>query len=509
MFPPGYKQSAFAFVKFNNTESPARAIKAEVGSFLLGYPHFNSILQHNRMLDGRLIRVQLRDWNPSFRSSWRPVPNKSAPHTSDYFCVDRRLPRPSVDVVANMADLQLTDSPAQPTPIPPSADACNLNEVQNETEILSSELPFADDPERDPAEEVRGMEKLLEVKQGEPAPLDAALVSSQTSILPALALPGAYPAPAIQYWIPNCVPQFPYQIPFPGQPYPGYSLPLPVAPPPPQSGGSDNNGTPSYPPIPFGPVAGAYPVCDSRYNYFGVLTVQQTLMAYPPPVPHSSDPNQAVPVPQGAANNATLFHTQAPLIPTGFITGDQGMLVPVYPPDALNQYMAGNQDQCLAPNSGNAEGQPPVTWRPYPPPPIRPQAVVFHSYINPPLATPPLHHLGAHGWISGPTWHGPPQSGNGHGVPGRRISTSPVGGSASMPMGSNLERNMVPRRHYRRDNHVQHHKNNFGRGPGGRFGKPSFEAVRSPQDMPPPRIASEPSIDANWQRWNTEQGNPA
>lgn len=236
-------------------------------------------------------------------------------------------------------------------------------------------------------------------------------------------------------------------------------------------------------------------------------------MPYPPPLGHGPDVGQATVIQQGVASNPTLLHTQAPLIPTGFIQGDQGMLVPVYPTDALNQYMAGNQDQGQAPNnSGSAEGQSPVTWRPYPPPPIRPQAVIFHSYINPPPTAPPPHPLGAHAWVPGHTWHGvPPQPGNGHAMPGRRMSSSPVGGPA--PMGSNFERNLVPpRRQYRRDNH---HKNNFARGTAGRFGKASFEAPRSPSDVQPapiPQIAipnTLPVTDANWQRWNTDQGNPA
>lgn len=234
-------------------------------------------------------------------------------------------------------------------------------------------------------------------------------------------------------------------------------------------------------------------------------------MPYPPSLGHSSDSGQTTPSHLGVANNPTLLHAQAPLIPTGFIQGDQGMLVPVYPPDALNQYMAGNQDQAQAPtNSGSAEGQPSVTWRPYPPPPIRPQAVIFHSYINPPLTTPPPHHLGTHTWMPGHTWHGvTPQSGNPHGVPGRRISSSPAGGPASIPMGSSFERNIIPpRRQYRRDNHSQHHKNNFTRGTAGRFGKTSFDAPRSPPDIQPVSVHQmaipDTTIDANWQRGSTD-----
>jgi hypothetical protein len=235
-------------------------------------------------------------------------------------------------------------------------------------------------------------------------------------------------------------------------------------------------------------------------------------LPYPPSLGHGPDSGQVPTGHLGLASNPTILHTQAPLIPTGFIHGDQGMLVPVYPPDALNQYMAGNQDQGQAPtNSGSTERQPPVAWRPYPPPPIRP-AVIFHPYINPPLTAPPPHHLGAHQWAPGHPWHGvAAQLGNPHGGPGRRIASSPAGGPAPIPMGSGFERNLVPpRRQYRRDNHSQPHKNNFTRGPVGRFGKPPFDAPRSPSDIQStsvPQIAvPDTSVDANWQRWNTDQG---
>lgn len=218
------------------------------------------------MLDGRLIRVQLRDWNPVYRPSWRPGPNKEPDSqplgASDGFGVDPKLLKPGiVNVTTHMADLQLTDSLAQPDPAS-SGEACDLNEVQDETGI-----PPADDPECDPAEEVCGMEKSSDIKQGESALPDTTFVSSQRSMVPPAALPGTYSAPTIQYyqgWIPNYTPQFPYQMPFAGQPYSGYPFPPPIAPPS-QSGGSGGSGTPPYPPIPFGPTSGAYPVCSSQH----------------------------------------------------------------------------------------------------------------------------------------------------------------------------------------------------------------------------------------------------
>lgn len=219
------------------------------------------------MLDGRLIRVQLRDWNPTYRPSWRPPHRKSDSQpldASDGLNVDPKLPKPGIaNIAAHMADLQLTHFPTQPAP-PSSGGTCDLNEIQDETRISPSEVSSGEDPECDSKEEVCVS---LDTKQGEPAPLDATLVSSRTSVMPAPAVPGTYSAPTIQYyqgWIPGYAPQFPYQMPFAGQPYPGYSFPPPVAPPPLQSGGSDSNGTPSNTPIPIGPVSGPYPVCRSQ-----------------------------------------------------------------------------------------------------------------------------------------------------------------------------------------------------------------------------------------------------
>lgn len=220
------------------------------------------------MLDGRLIRVQLRDWNPAYRPSWRPGPNKGSISQSldarHDFSVDPKLPKPGiVNIAVHMADLQLTDSLGQPAP-PLSGEACDLHEVQDETGNPPPEVSSADDPQCDSKKEAR---RSLDVKQGELTLPDTTHLSSQTSEAPPSALPGTYSAPTIQYyqgWIPNYAPQFPYQVPFAGQPYPGYSFPPPVVPPPPQSGGSDSSGTPSNTPTPVGPAGGAYPVCSSQ-----------------------------------------------------------------------------------------------------------------------------------------------------------------------------------------------------------------------------------------------------
>lgn len=243
------------------------------------------------MLDGRLIRVQLRDWNPAYRPSWRPGPNKESGSQpiggSDDFSVYPKLPEPGiVNVAAQISDLQLAGSPTQLAP-PSSGEACDLNEVQDETGVKPLEASASNDSGCDSKKEVR---RSLDTKQNESALPDTTLVSAQTSVAPAPALPGTYTAPTIQYypgWIPNYTPQFPYQMPFAGQPYPGYSFPSPVAPPPLQSGGSDNSGTPSNTPIPIVPASAACPV---RSLQVFLMCTNRTVDIYALSFPASSWP---------------------------------------------------------------------------------------------------------------------------------------------------------------------------------------------------------------------------
>lgn len=136
------------------------------------------------MLDGRLIRVQFRDWNPAYRPSWRTGPNRESDSqplgSSDDISVDPKLHKPGiVDTAAHMADLQLADSPTQPAP-PSTSEVCDLNEVQDETGNPPPETSSADGPECGSTKEVLGSEMSLDIKQGEPALPDATLLSSQT-----------------------------------------------------------------------------------------------------------------------------------------------------------------------------------------------------------------------------------------------------------------------------------------------------------------------------------------
>jgi hypothetical protein len=60
------------------------------------------------------------------------------------------------------------------------------------------------------------------------------------------------------------------------------------------------------------------------------------------------------------------IHSQAPLLPTSFIQGDQGTLIPVYHPEALDHYMS---------SGGHATSPPQFQAQP-----ARPQHVQSHLY---------------------------------------------------------------------------------------------------------------------------------
>lgn len=199
----------------------------------------------------------------------------------------------------------------------------------------------------------------------------------------------------------------------------------------------------------------------------------------------------------------TPVATQAPLIPTGFIHGDQGILVPVYPPDALNQYMSGTQGEQAStsteatPASGPAP--PPNHWRPYPPPAFAPGPPGI-QHPNPG----PFSMMGPHGWMSN---HAP--FGNNPHV--HAPSNVPLGsGGASMPpMFEQRNVNVPPRRQHRRD-----HQSNFkhgGRGHPGRYPRGSFASNAPMANVHPTPgtdhfTSSQRDVQSGpeWNHWGTQ-----
>ena len=105
--------------------------------------------------------------------------------------------------------------------------------------------------------------------------------------------------------------------------------------------------------------------------------------------------------------------TQVPLLPTGFIHGDQSILVPVYPPDALNQYMSGAQDgqtstSALADTHPSLPCQPPNVWRPYLPSAFTPGVPIPSGIQHPIAGAFPMvgpQGLMSYHWLSGLIWH--------------------------------------------------------------------------------------------------------
>ena len=104
---------------------------------------------------------------------------------------------------------------------------------------------------------------------------------------------------------------------------------------------------------------------------------------------------------QGLDQSQTLpISKQAPVVPTGFIHGDQGTLIAVYNQDALEQYMSSAR-------SGVSSSQPRngATWQqPTPPPPL---SFVAQSALPASSSSQAFTGTGM-GWVNGPLPQGPP-----------------------------------------------------------------------------------------------------
>lgn len=159
---------------------------------------------------------------------------------------------------------------------------------------------------------------------------------------------------------------------------------------------------------------------------------------------------------------------QAPLIPTGFIHGDQGILVPVYPPDALDQYMTGaqvEQASTSADTPPSLPAQPPNTWRPYPPPAFTP-GIPMPPGIQHPSAG-PFPMMGPQGWMPNQA----PFSVNQYRQSQTNVSLGPNGA----PMQTTFEQRGAPSwRQYRRDNPSRIKNGGRGQPQPGRYPRGSF-----------------------------------
>ncbi|KAF5385322.1 hypothetical protein D9615_001326 [Tricholomella constricta] len=320
---PLNSHAAFAFVKFNNTESPARAVFEE----------------HNRVYEGRAMRVQLRDCNPP-RGSWRNNRGRGR-FSQQSFGPHRRGQDPD----------KLPDRPSSPGSrrqdgrkqgaVTAQDTAHDEAEAAGEVEPPVYSEAIAPKPSEESTDDVHVPNLSPESRTSSPGtaftslnistsenyrewydePLSAALTpppssfgSSTSAPASALALPymaGGYYPPTP--WVHPYGQPMQYPMPYLG--YPGYAMPgQPQAPQSfPRPPGSDAN-------VAANP--GSWPPMGMYGSY----------------IPYQT---QAVRTPTIETPPSQQLNNRAPLAPTGFIQNEQGTLIAVYQPEALDQYMAG------------------------------------------------------------------------------------------------------------------------------------------------------------------------
>lgn len=317
---PANSRAAFAFVKFDNMDSPARAIAEE----------------HNRVYDGRAIRVQLRDCNPP-RSPWKQRRGRQ-PYMS---------PRPYLEDVDNAGANKL-----------PFGDYIGSQSRDSTVDVLVKDFAettiHADDAfhhvparahQRTASDVLDGSvvsRRTESVARSEgPPPSAHAPTVSWADDTPASAVTpppsslgsagsSAAPHPAAPYMMPSGAyypPVGPWMAPYP--PPMQYAMPYYAPYPPPQVGQAP---TPAFV-SPVGSDASGPAANTPQTLAWGPAPMYGPCVPYPayqrPHTEHASAQSQTV---NGSG--------QAPLAPTGFVQDNQGTLIPVYQPEALDQYMA-------------------------------------------------------------------------------------------------------------------------------------------------------------------------
>ncbi|KIY51237.1 hypothetical protein FISHEDRAFT_70880 [Fistulina hepatica ATCC 64428] len=453
---PANSRAAFAFVKFDNTESPLQAIKEE----------------HNRVYDGRAIRVQLRDCNPP-RSPWKQRGRaKPMQHFSALqYCDSTEEPYGQHCAMVHAREESSGFSASADTSVKDSDDTHIVPSTSGEEHLAEDRAADDTEPSFNPdqsADATAARSELGDWFEDVPSPpnftpppssLPAALptaVPQQPAATPYFMPAGGYfPPPP---WMAPYAPHMPYPIPYYG-PYPGTVPPHPATP---QSFaspiGSDASGpTVSHP---------AWPGTVGTYGPF---------MPYPAYFPR---PDQVMTSGSGPAGTATTGLSQAPLMPTGFIQNEQGTLIPVYQPEALDQYISTSYN--AARPSANTPPQP--AWN---------QFIPGCSFTTPAPGTPhiptnlprPLR----------PTHWTPTQPAAPCFVPSTLPNTHGSGPPAHRyPDGVN---NLPPRRHLRKDLNGQ-------RGPHGRGFGHRQNRGGSPETHGNVRGATSLHVGGEWNSWN-------
>ncbi|KAH9049351.1 hypothetical protein EDB84DRAFT_1115251 [Lactarius hengduanensis] len=266
---PAHRKSAFAFVTYRNNKSSSRAVLEE----------------HNRIYDGRYIRVQLRD----------SAVQKTHGLKSHFRSSEGRPFSPRHQFSSKTEGPPAYDSPLH---------------VQNG---IRSAIPA-------PCEELATAFSRSPNSTASGHPDMQAQLSENTCV----------------QGIPSHAPSTVSSAPVPPMTYP----------PPPHT--AFYAPTPWYMPYPYAPTPHILPRYPQIPLASHVVTTNETGRHIPPhsiyqPMPHY--PVYPLPLPpipttgQQHADLAGLTERRAPLQPTGFIESEQG-LIPVYAPEALGEYMA-------------------------------------------------------------------------------------------------------------------------------------------------------------------------
>jgi hypothetical protein len=448
--------AAFAFVKFNNTESPARAVFEEVCYFIVSgirtWSHINNTFQHNRVYEGRAMRVQLREFNPP-RGPWRH--NRGRGRFQPHFNSHRRFPdhsdgKPQTErQISQEGHDHGAAVGSFPSVVPPgssdngdgsgSEQPAHVDrnspkpeeEIRNDCHGRNQSTDSRHSTPEPSAAPLKALSQSESYREWYDEPLSAALTPPPSSFSSSTS--ATFPPPALSYpissgyyapppWLHPFAQQMPYPMPY--FPFPGYpmaSQPVPhvfTSLP-----GTDTNGSAGAVQNPW-PPAGMYGV----RNFFCIYSYKPDICDPKSYVPY---PTQQAAQPTSTANmESQHLNSRAPLAPTGFIQNEHGALVAVYQPEALDRYMAGNR--VVPPPVPSHPVQ--ANWPSFPP---------SHSYsfhVPPSLSSRSIPSSANMGWSANPglippqaPHHVPPHLNHQNPAVGFRAAYNDMGGQVNGP----------------------------------------------------------------------------
>ncbi|THH19048.1 hypothetical protein EW146_g2051 [Bondarzewia mesenterica] len=417
---PLNKRSAFAFVRFSDADGAAQAV----------------VQEHNRIYNGRQIRVQLRNSNHHYRTPWRFNGRGRGRGFAQRFPMNRpdfnfhhgvaadNIQSFSMEGMRQDQQFHMMNAYRGGVPVTGGANSSSsaVSSSYGGNIEPSSYVPSkAHTPDSSTAPH--------NITGPAPSAVDAAAPSTGNLAPPVPPAPGMAPPvmayhamPGVgfypaQHWYPH-----PYHYPMPIMPgyHPGFSVPAP-----------QNMQVPSG-------VENSNGVTGNEWCLSGMCCLLEEVYPAYPMVTAIQEPSKPNPAPP-----SDMQQLQPPLLPTGFIQGEDG-LVPVYPPEALDQYMSNSggqsQSQALTPAlQPQPEGMrrsatmvAPGGWGHYPyPPPFYPVPGSGTAMARSQSLPGPGAIGAAPSWFSNPSFNMPPPAIM---PPPAYPAVPPVGGA--MPMTS-------------------------------------------------------------------------